>query len=247
MNPGTLAEQAEGFAAELTRTVQGVVGQCAPFVAVAVADHPEVSVRQRPATGIPLRVAGEPLLNLRAVHRCQLDSHDRYLAVLKSSVQVFPGAEAAGEPLFRVDYVRSPTGRVPVSHIQVHGEHPRLAEVMSEAGAGTRRGRRRARKVVEGRAPRLSELHLPTGGHRFRPCLEDILAVLVDEFGVEAVPGHRQVIEDGRERWRRRQTRAAVRDAPRDAIAELHDLGYEVTLRPGHREPGGQPHRLREL
>jgi hypothetical protein len=37
-----------------------------------------------------------------------------------------------------------------------------------------------------------------------RPCLEDLLQLLVEEFRFDAMPDYRQAIEQGRVRWRRR-------------------------------------------
>ncbi|CAM2813274.1 MULTISPECIES: hypothetical protein [Dermacoccus] len=80
----------------------------------------------------------------------------------------------------------------------------------------------------------MDELHFPLGGARFRPALEDVLQMLVEEFGVDAVDGWRKHLAQGRERWRRIQTRAVVRDAPDEAVATLRALGYLVT------EPEGE-------
>ena len=66
------------------------------------------------------------------------------------------------------------------------------------------------------------------GGHRFRPCLEDVLEALANEFGIDVKDGWREAIREGREEWRRMQLRAAVRDAPRDVAEVLRSMGYEV-------------------
>lgn len=90
---------------------------------------------------------------------------------------------------------------------------------MTRAGSGSPRGQQLAGRVAQGMAvPRMSDLHFPVGGSRFRPCLEDILDMLVRELGVDHQPGWRDALADGRERWRRMQTAAVVRDAPGEAI-----------------------------
>ena len=62
-----------------------------------------------------------------------------------------------------------------------------------------------------------------------RPCLEDLLQLLVEEFRFDAMPGALQAIEDGRVKWRRRQLAAMVRDDPEEAARVLRDeLDYEV-------------------
>jgi hypothetical protein len=45
-------------------------------------------------------------------------------------------------------------------------------------------------------------LHFPRGGHRFRPCVEDILPVLMQAFGVTPAGDRREALQalaDGRE------------------------------------------------
>ncbi|MGH3973991.1 MAG: hypothetical protein ACRDS9_11825 [Pseudonocardiaceae bacterium] len=80
------------------------------------------------------------------------------------------------------------------------------------------------RKVAE-----LRKLRLPVGGARMRPCLEDLLQLLIEEFRFDSVPGAINAIEDGRVRWRRRQLAAMVRDDPEEAARVLVDeLHYEV-------------------
>lgn len=74
----------------------------------------------------------------------------------------------------------------------------------------------------------MHELHFPLGGHRFRPCLEDVLQMLVEEFGIDTADGALDALAAGREKWRRHQTGAVVRDAPEEAVRVLRELGYMV-------------------
>lgn len=62
-----------------------------------------------------------------------------------------------------------------------------------------------------------------------RPCVEDILQMLYEEFAIDVQEGFQQVIDNGRARWRRTQIAAAVRDAPAEAMRVLTELGYSVT------------------
>jgi len=52
---------------------------------------------------------------------------------------------------------------------------------------------------------------------------------LIEEFGIEAVDGWRGHLQTARERWRRSQVKAVIRDAPSDAVEALIELGYEIT------------------
>lgn len=65
-------------------------------------------------------------------------------------------------------------------------------------------------------------------GIAFRPCLEDVLQMLILEFGLDTKPDWLAAVEKGRARWRDIQLRAAVRDAPESAAEDLRGLGYEV-------------------
>jgi hypothetical protein len=64
----------------------------------------------------------------------------------------------------------------------------------------------------------ISALHIPVGGSRFRPCLEDVIQFLIEECLFDSLPRWREAVEEGRASWRRIQARAVVRDFPREAI-----------------------------
>ena len=227
-----LREQAVTFAQDLSTTVRTVVGDHVdPFTATV---HPGagtalVVVRQQPREGIPLCVDKVPMLDLVVGYRCTWDHAQQYLAVQESSIVVFAVAGST-EPLFRFDYVRSPQSRhVPSAHIQVHAHRDAVTYVMSRCGRGSRRSRRRAGENERGSVvPRLAELHLPLGGQRFRPCLEDVLQMLIEELGVDARRGREKAVRAGRHRWRMNQIAASVRDSPETAGRALRELGYTV-------------------
>ena len=150
------------------------------------------------------------------------------MAIEASRLAVYAGTRAANEPLFRYEYVRDPDGPIPTAHLQVHAHRDAFTHAQTSAGKRTKRGRRLALRGPDDR-PQLSSFHFPLGGPRFRPCLEDILDVLQDEFGLDVAPGWRQALDDGRAQWRRHQTGAVVRDAPEVAVRVLRELGYQVS------------------
>lgn len=88
------------------------------------------------------------------------------------------------------------------------------------------------------RLPRSAELHLPVGGHRMRPALEDVLLFLKREFAIDTVDGWKAVIDEHLRSWRLTQLKTAVRDAPDSAAQVLRGLGYTVVepLVPGARQ-----------
>lgn len=240
----SLEEQASQFAQRLTTTVQAVAPFCSPFQATAIPERVRFRVRQDPDTGIPLTVDGAAILTLKASYDCTLDGVGQYLAVDGSKVAVHAGAMADREPLFRYEYIRNVQSDIPSAHIQIHAHRDAITYVMARAGEGTRRGKDRQQSSS---VPKIAELHFPLGGHRFRPCLEDILEMLVTELGVDCTDDGRGALRRGREDWRRSQTRAVVRDAPAEAISVLRALGYDINIPDALAEPPGNPDRLKDF
>lgn len=235
-----LREQVSGFAADITRTVQAVLGDTeVDLTATLLEDRFTVSTSS--PSGIELRVEGQPLLQLRVKFECGWDTPGTFMAISRSEFHVLACGDR--EALFRYEYLRSGTVKgLPGAHLQVHGHRDALTFAMTRAGQRSRRARRRSRTPT----PSMSELHFPLGGARFRPPLEDVLHMLVEEFGVDAVDEWQQHLADGRETWRRTQTKACVRDAPDDAAAVLRDLGYTVEPPPGGSPPDSVD-RLRSI
>lgn len=127
-------------------------------------------------------------------------------------------SDAERSPLFRLEYLddmRAP----PSCHWQVHAERGALSHLLTLS----------AHKDPT----RLSALHLPVGGARMRPALEDFLHFVIVELGADRSNDWETRIGDSRATWRRRQIRALVRDVPSEAVAELRDLGYDVVHPPG--------------
>ena len=242
----SLEALAHDFAEQITATVTKVVPTCHAFRARALQNHnlERFVVRQEPDTGIPLCVGGAPLLTLTVNYQCTWDTPGHFLAVEKSDFKVWPGSEAKGEPLFRYEYLRNTPADLPGAHLHVHAHRDALTHVMSRAGTGSKRGKRRAEAGADD-YPRMSELHFAVGGSRYRPCLEDLMEILVRELGVDCPPGGLSALAEGRETWRRQQLRAAVRDSPDDAATVLQNLGYGVTQ--PERAPVVNRTRLREL
>lgn len=236
---GSLSDQTRVFAQTLTDTVRAVTPTAAEFVSVLVGNR--FTVDQNPATGIPLAVDGKPLLLLKVEYRCCFDSAGAYLAVDSSHFKVY--SAGANEPLFRVDHVRDPQSTIPSSHLQLHAHRDAFAFVMARAGRNSPKGTTRA---SSGEVPRLSELHFPLGGHRFRPCLEDVLTMLINELGVDCPPDGLASLAAGRAEWRRQQVRASVRDCPAAAADVLRALGYSVTA-PVEGEPDERRSRLEAI
>jgi len=225
--PPLLAVAATQFAEVINTRLHRVVRTSRDLTALVGSkdDHNRVTVGVLEEDGfgtLPLEVNGRHLLDLLLKFNCCLDSSGTYLAVEESWMHVFSKGEKA--PLFRYEYLRDAPASVPVAHLQVHAHRDEFAYALIVADKGKSRQRWR-----RGKPPLLSEFHFPLGGHRFRPCLEDVLNALVVEFGVDRIDGWENAVREGREQWRRFQLKAAVRDAPEVAAEELRNLKYEVT------------------
>ncbi len=223
-----LRAQALAFASSLTQTVRSAFGQhVPPFRARAAPATSRLVVKQEAPTGIELAVDRVVMLRLLVEYRCAWDHSGAFLAVDRSSIQV-TAPQGCSEPLFRFDYNRDSAG-VPYAHLQVYAHRDAVTDVMTACGERSRRGKRRSRAAVAGqRMPRLGELHFPLGGSRYRPCLEDVLQMLIEELGVDREPGAVEALMQGRAHWRRLQLAAAVRDSPETAAEVLRDLHYGV-------------------
>lgn len=234
-----LKDQVDRFAGDVTSTLRAVLGEEDVELRATMLDD-RFTVSTQDSRGITLRVGGEPLLRLVVNLECGWDSQTEFVAVNTAEFHVYAFQDR--EALFRYEFVRDMRSPIPCAHLQIHGHRDALAHTMTRAGRRTARSKRRA----DGAPPRMDELHFPLGGARFRPPLEDVLQMLVEEFGVDAVDGWRAHLEQGREGWRRVQTRAAVRDAPGDAVDTLRALGYLVTEPKGD-VPAANIKRLRSI
>ncbi|WP_226864380.1 hypothetical protein [Mycolicibacterium baixiangningiae] len=195
-------------------------------VAMASADR----LRSVVDATLPLRGPGDGsdggLAELSATYRLCVDSYGTHIAVEHSSFVLKATIERA--PIIRWDYDRRPNNK-PRSHVQVTAQRGALSHILSRLGHKTPHN--------------IESLHIPMGGERFRPCLEDVIEFLIRDCGFKGSAGWKQAIQDGRARWRRIQTRAVVRDSPECAVAELESLGYKV-IPP---EAGARDERLDRL
>lgn len=132
-----------------------------------------------------------------------------------------------GSPFFRYDLEAHPrSNSVPTAHLQVYGHRDELLHAMYVSERS--RSRPPRKKDLDPASPRgLHQLHFPVGGSRFRPCLEDVLELVIDEFGVDTAPGWREAITAGRIAWRHIQLASAVRDDPDVARKALEELGEQ--------------------
>src|SRR5665811_2281160 len=70
----------------------------------------------------------------------------------------------------------------------------------------------------------LAKLHLPVGGRRFRPTMEDIIEFVVSERLVVPRPGWEAAVHESRANFQEKQLRAAIRRNPDTAKQAMQDL-----------------------
>lgn len=213
MTEGRLENLAQDFTEETDSLLIGVFRDV-PAIEV-VKYHNNYVIRPsndagRP-TGVSLTIQGEPVASLWFDFRCRFDRTEEFLAVEGSSFQLKAALDRA--PIFRFEYERS-MDKAPHAHIHVHAHRGALSHLLSQSKHATPHD--------------MASLHLPVGGSRLRPCLEDVVQFLVEECGFDAQEGWKDYVEEGRERWRRRQIRALVRDVPSEAVPILQRLGYAI-------------------
>jgi hypothetical protein len=158
--------------------------------------------------GIPITLGAKPPTGyLSLSFRLTADVDRRYLMVESSFMGLFVDAQLE-EPVLHYDYERDKGDGYPEAHLQVCAS----SEPWDALCAATRGDERP-----------LARLHLPVGGRRFRPTLEDLIDFLLAEQIADAHTTAVSAVEEGRERFRKLQLRAAVRRDPETALAVLRD------------------------
>jgi hypothetical protein len=161
----------------------------------------------------PVRMRSEGSSRISIDVSCQLtfDEDERlFLTVKRSYCGVYFGVQAE-DVLLHYDFERDKE-RYTEAHLQVCARHDGLESF------------RRA----QGRKDGLAKIHLPVGGRRLRPAIEDLVECLIVEGLVTPKTGWEPVLDRTRDAYRERQLSAAIRRSPDTAIKELERLGYAV-------------------
>lgn len=216
-----LAAKSRTFAAEVGELLASTLGTDKQMASVQLDDRYAV----RPAGDeshqqkIPLYVGQQHVADLALAIYLTLDRSGEHLKAARADFRVFSTLDRT--PLLRMEY-RSDMRVDPVCHWQVHAERGAFTHLLSMANAIDSRRVRRPHD--------LSTVHLPVGGERFRPCLEDLIELLIRDCGVDHLPDWESAVQSGREKWRVRQFRSAVRDLQAEAADVLRLQGW--TLEP---------------
>ena len=212
-----LRAEADKFAAELTTLLNNTVTDGIRIVAVTDKGGQQARIgygitpSDLPSpTMIPLAFGAKtPRLYLGLLYRMAVDDAGRYPMIRSSVMYLSPDADGAST-LLHYDYERDKADDYPEAHLQVCATSPEWEEAMRSYGP---RGRP------------LKKLHLPVGGRRFRPIVEDLIEFLVTE---QLAPGRKNWkthVDRGRQGFEERQLRAAVRRHPEIALAILREEG----------------------
>lgn len=223
-----LTPQVRTFATNLSAVLTGVLPgiEGPPLRVLTDRQERHISVRQGLDVGLPLTIDGQTMMRLKISYRCTWNTEREFLSVDECQYQVLP--ESLTEPLLRYHYRRKPSGGLPSAHLHVHGHRDEVLALMV-GGKEDRRVKKRLQEIRHGRFPRLSSLHFPLGGPRFRPGIEDVLDMLRVEFEIDVLPGANEALRRGRTVYRQMQLAAAIGDDPLTAAAELARLGYSVS------------------
>ncbi len=212
-----LRDQAAQFAGELSDLLNGTICHGVRVIAiVGPSGYANVGYKitrtvRETAEGIPLTLGDRPpACWLGLAFRLEPDDEGQYLTVNSSFMGIFTDAGLT-EALVHYDYERGKQDGYPEAHVQVCAGSDAWTGLCEQAGLGPRP---------------LQRLHLPVGGRRFRPTVEDLIHFLVTERLVDARPTWAEQVEAGQERFRRRQLRATVRRDPESALDVLRREGH---------------------
>lgn len=216
-----LAGHAADFTDEVQQTLDKVLPGTRKIISLRAEKSPHYVVRPegpRPTDRrIALYVESEHSADLGFAFYLAMDHAGAYLKTVRSQIHLYSVLDRT--PLLRLEY-RTDMHTAPIAHWQFHAERGAFSHLLARAH-GSKTGH-------VARPHDLSSLHLPVGGERFRPCLEDVLQFLITECGVDHKSEWEEAVRAGRERWRRRQLGAAVRDSPGEAARVLRELGWTV-------------------
>lgn len=192
------------------------------FQIVSIAHHDRFVVRPDGKTSaeqrVPLYVGGEHLADLGVQIYLGSDSSGRFLKAWQSRLAVHSVLDRT--PLFRQEFDAAMSLSAPMAHWHVHADRGALSHLLGRSHA--------IRSEAVKKPHDMSSLHIPVGGERFRPCVEDFLEFLVREFGIDHEEDWQSAVLEGRERWRRLQFRSTVRDLQNEAAEVLAAHGWEL-------------------
>ena len=220
-----LEQESRKFGDHLTHVLNGTICTGVPLTSVVstysrsrtVVGYGITKDNQDEIKGIPVTVGRRPAqLYLGPSIHLGPDDANEYLMVTKSVMILAIGEDVGDDSnvLLHYDYEREKEDDYPEAHL----------EVCASSNAWEIAGHR-----LDGSERLLERLHLPVGGRRYRPTLEDLIEFLVRENLAETHPNCDALLEASRTGFHEKQLRAAVRRNPQPAVDQLRKDGYTVT------------------
>lgn len=163
---------------------------------------------------IPIKFSRDMKFFLGLSINLRPDPQGEHLMVFSSAMILGTGPVITNaNMLLHYDYERDKSDGYPEAHLQICA----TSQAWDEAAVRP-----------NGEARPLSKRHLPVGGRRFRPTLEDIIEFLVVEQFADPRPGWKDALESSRDEFREKQLRAAIRRYPEVALSQLKADGRLV-------------------
>lgn len=214
MGSFNLQRQATDFAGRLTDLLNSTVCNGVRLTTVirpddsAVVGYRITKVSQVAEIGIPVTISAKPpSCYITLSYRLEPDDERAHIAVTSSFIGLSLADDFERRPLLHYDYERHKPDGYPEAHLQVYAQSDHWLAACNHLGDRP-----------------LAKLHLPVGGRRYRPTLEDVVEFLVVERLSNARADCLSSIEKSREDFQRRQLKAAVRrdpDAAEEALVEF--------------------------
>ena len=219
--PFDLLSAARDFADRLNRVLNGTVCDGVRLTAVVnkypVVDRDSVMVgyglsgSDQTGGAFRLGIRGRSPIHCLVSYQLRPDDEGRYLTVASSVLGLFLD-ETANETLLHFDYERDKGDGYPEAHLQVCATSQAWEKAISSC-----RSRSDRRRTLE-------KLHIPVGGRRLRPTLEDLVEFVISERLVQARPGWKAVLDQERHAYAIHQMRAMIRRYPEAAAEAVREF-----------------------
>ena len=226
-----LENEASSFATKISELLNATVAHDAEL-SISNIDNTSSWITSGPIPNkkslIPLvtgpTVRGIPMLGLSIFYKLTQVESNEHLSVLSSGISLVMNSDSKN-PVIRLEFERNQgiepgaestrSHRRHAAHVQIHGESSALGAIWALNG-----------RVHQ---TKLESLHIPVGGRRFRPSLEDFIEFLVIENLISALHENgQQTLDRSRNEWLEIQLKAAVRSNPAVAIDQLRKLNYTI-------------------
>lgn len=226
MTPQPLEDQAAEFAERMTRLLRETIADDAEITSAKITSEEDGrehfflrngEIGNRPLAnlkGQPIRVAGSDALSLSVAWTFEPNTEGLYLKTMYSVFAL--NVTTAGKPApfirLEVDEKRA-TDDWAKAHIHVTADSALLGHIHGSQGLPF--------KTVQ-------KLHLPVGGFRYRPCLEDFIEFLAHEQLCPVKDGWPRVVDESRAEYRQSQFKSMVRKEQALAVEVLAERGYRI-------------------